>query len=65
MSNTPFLTGETMRLYRRVSKLKPSSMLDHEPVDPQDTVNMATEAKKRQILEQARTEVLNRIRDGR
>jgi hypothetical protein len=48
-----------------VAKLKPSSILEHEQGESLETVNTSTDAKKRQVLEQARTEVLDRIREDR
>ncbi len=63
MTVLPFQINEVMHLYNRVSKLKPSTILEREQHQAQDIVNISPEAKKRQILEQARTEVLERIRD--
>lgn len=63
MTVLPFQINEVMHLYNRVSKLKPSAILEREQPQAQDIVNISPEAKKRQILEQARTEVLERIRD--
>jgi hypothetical protein len=59
-----FQTNEVMQLYNRISKLKPSMILDkEEQPEPQDVVKISAEAKKKQILEQARSEVLERIRE--
>ncbi|HTF99745.1 MAG TPA: hypothetical protein VK654_04055 [Nitrospirota bacterium] len=57
--------SEAIHLYSRLSKLKPSILLDREQSEPQDVVHISAEAKKRQILEQARTEVLAQIRNTR
>jgi uncharacterized phage-associated protein len=65
MANPPIQMNEMMRLYNRVAKLKPSSILEHEQGESLETVNTSTDAKKRQVLEQARTEVLDRIREDR
>jgi hypothetical protein len=62
MTVTPFQLNEAMHLYNRLSKLKPSAILEKEPSEPRDVVNVSAEAKKRQILDQARTEVLDQIR---
>jgi hypothetical protein len=51
-----------MHLYNRVSKLKPSTILEKELGEPKDVVNISAEGKKRQILDQARNEVLDQIR---
>jgi len=65
MANPPIQMNEMMPLYNRVAKLKPSSILEHEQGESLETVNTSTDAKKRQVLEQARTEVLDRIREDR
>lgn len=65
MTIFPFQINEVMHLYNRVSKLKPIALLEREQGEPQDVVNISAEAKKRQILEQARSEVLERIRETR
>ena len=63
MSGFPFEINEVMHLYNRVQKLKPSAILEREQKEPQDVVQISAEGKKRQIVEQARTEVLDRIRN--
>ena len=64
MAVVPFQTHEVIQLYNRISKLKPSMILDKdEQVEPQDVVVISAEAKKKQILEQARSEVMERIRE--
>lgn len=65
MTVFPFQLSEVMHLYNRVSKLKPSAILEKEATEPKDVVNISAEGKKRQILDQARTEVLDRIRQTR
>ena len=65
MTVTPFQIYEAMHLYNRLSKLKPSAILEKERGEPRDVVNVSAEAKKRQILDQARTEVLDHIRRAR
>ena len=65
MTVFPFQINEVMHLYNRVSKLKPSNILEKEQTEPQDIVRISTEGKKRQILEQTRGEVLDRIRDAK
>jgi hypothetical protein len=54
----PFQINEVMHLYNRLSKLKPSSVFDKDQGEPQDIVRISAEAKKRQVLAQARTEAL-------
>ncbi|MFA5074325.1 MAG: hypothetical protein WC539_10570 [Nitrospirota bacterium] len=58
-------SNEMFRLYERVSKLKPSLILEKEPAEPEDIVNISTEAKKKQVLEQTRSEVLDKIRQAK
>ncbi len=65
MTVLPFQINEVMHLYNRLSKLKPSAILDRDRAEPQDVVNISAEAKKRQILDQARTEVLEQIRKAK
>jgi len=63
MAIAPFQTTEVVQLYNRIFKLNPSMILDkEEKTEPQDMVKISAEAKKKQIIEQARTEVLERIR---
>lgn len=64
MTIFPFQINEVMHLYNRVSKLKPSAILEREAAEPRDVVNISTEAKKRQVMDQARADVLERIRSG-
>jgi hypothetical protein len=65
MTILPFQINEVMHLYNRVSKLSPSTILDREKDEPQDIVNISPEAKKKQIIQQAKSEVLERVRDTR
>lgn len=65
MTAFPFQINEVMHLYNRVSKLKPSTILEREQKEPQDVVSISAEGKKKQVLEQARTEVLERIRGAK
>jgi hypothetical protein len=58
----PFQINELVHLYSGVSKLKPSTILERDSGEPRDGVTIFSEGKKRQILDQARTEVLDRIR---
>ena len=64
MTVFPFQVSEALHLYNRLSKLKPSAILEKEPGEPRDVVNISSEAKKRQILDQTRTEVLDHIRQA-
>ncbi|MGD0884133.1 MAG: hypothetical protein ABSA46_04515 [Thermodesulfovibrionales bacterium] len=63
MTVFPFQINEVIHLYNRVSKLKPSMILDKEPEEPPDFVQISAEAKKKQVLDLAKNEVLERIRD--
>jgi hypothetical protein len=65
MSIFPFQFSEAASLFNRVSKLNPSAVIEKEQAGPQDVVNISSEAKKRQIIEQARSEVIERIRQTR
>ena len=65
MTVMPFQINEVMHLYNRLSKLKPSAILERDQAEPQDVVNISAEAKKRQVMDQARTEVLEQIRKTR
>ncbi len=62
MTVMPFQINEVMHLYNRLSKLKPSAILERDQAEPRDVVNISAEAKKRQVMDQARTEVLEQIR---
>jgi hypothetical protein len=63
MTVFPFQINEVAHLYNKLSKLKPSTILDKEQPEPQDVVSISTEGKKRQVLDQTRTEVLTQIRN--
>lgn len=65
MTVLPFQVNEVMSLYGRVSKLKPSNILEKEKEEPLDIVNISAEARKKQVLSQAKNEVLERIRDAK
>jgi hypothetical protein len=63
MTVFPFQINEVIHLYNRVSKLKPSMILEKEPEEPADFVQISSEAKKKQVLDLAKNEVLKRIRE--
>jgi hypothetical protein len=63
MTVSAFQINEVMRLYNRLSKLKPGALLEHEQDEQQDVVRISAEAKKRQVLDQTKTDVLARIRN--
>jgi hypothetical protein len=59
----PFQFSEVVTLYNRVSKLNPSAMIEREQAETRDIVNISTDARKKQIIEQARNEVIKKIRN--
>lgn len=67
MTIFPNQIGEVLHLYNRVSKMKPSTLLEKESdsTGPRDMVSISEDAKKQQILSQAKSEVLERIRDAK
>lgn len=65
MTIYPFQLNEANNIYNRLSKLKPTTFLEKEIDEPQDIVSISTEAKRRQILEQAKAEALEKIRQAR
>ncbi len=62
MTALPVHIREVIHLYEKSSKLKTSSKPKKDDNEPQDIVNISTEAKKKQILEQAKKTVIERIR---
>lgn len=62
MSIFPFQFSEVASLYNRISKLNSSTIIEKEKEEPQDIVNISSEARKKQVVEQARTEVMKSIR---
>jgi hypothetical protein len=62
MMGFSYQINEVMHLYNRVSKLKTSAILEKDQGGPQDFVNISSEGEKRQIMDQARTDVLDNIR---
>lgn len=63
MNILPFQINEVVQLYNRVAKLKPSTILEREQSEPQDVVSISAEGRKKQIVAQAKSEVLDRIRE--
>jgi len=63
MTIYPFQLYEVMHLYNRVSKLRNPANIDREEQEPQDIVNISSEAKKKQIIKETKKEVLNKIRE--
>ena len=64
------LTGEVVRIYNKDLRLKPSAALEKESItlekkqgEPKDTVQISSEAKKKLIVEQAKNEIMERIRN--
>lgn len=62
MTIYPFQLYELMHLYGRTSKLKNPSIIEKDEQEPQDVVNISSEAKKRQIIEETKKEVLQKLR---
>ena len=65
MTINPFQINQMMQTYNRGLKLKPGTLFEKENPDPKDVVMISSEAKKKQILEEARGAVLERIRQGK
>lgn len=61
-----FLFGknDAVKLYTRVSKLNPITLLEKGQAEPQDIGGISAEGKKRQILAQTKNEVLERIKNA-
>jgi hypothetical protein len=62
MSIFTYQVNEVAGVSSRISKINPATIIEKEREDPQDVVNISTEARKRQIFGQARSEVMERIR---
>jgi len=62
MLSVPVQFHDIIRFYERVNKLKPNFLSDRERETNPDLLNISAEAKKKLVLEQARTEVLEKIR---
>jgi hypothetical protein len=62
MSTLPIHMHEVIRFYERVNKLKPASLEDRTRILGPDLLNISSEAKKRLVREQARYEVLEKIK---
>jgi len=60
MTIFPFPINEAAQVYNKASRLKPSAAPEKERGGPRDVVNISDEAKRRQALDQARSEVLDR-----
>jgi len=62
MSTSPVNYPEVIRFYERVTHLKPASLADKGQNNSSDLLNISAEAKKKFVLEQAFSEVLERIK---
>ena len=62
MSTIPVHFQEVIRFYERVNKLRNSSSEDRARASGPDLLNISSEAKKRLVMEQARNEVLEKIK---
>jgi hypothetical protein len=65
MAILPFQTDGVIHLHNRLSKIKPSTILNNKEPGISNVVDISAEGKKRQILDQARTEVLKHIRQSK
>jgi hypothetical protein len=62
MSTNPVNFHEVIRFYERVNKLKPTSLAERLRSNSQELINISAEAKKKLVLDQARNEVLEKIK---
>jgi hypothetical protein len=66
MAILPLQTDEVVHLHNRLSKIKPSTILNNkEPGISKIIIDISAEGKKKQILDQAKTEVLEHIRQSK
>lgn len=63
MTILPSLIDNVINVYNRVSKLKTSDILEKDQEYPQDTVSISSKAKKMRVIEDAKKEVLEKIRE--
>jgi len=62
MSTLPVNFHEVIRFYERVNRLTPASFTDRGQNNGSDLLNISAEAKRRFVLKQARSEVLEKIK---
>jgi hypothetical protein len=62
MSTLPVNFNEVIRFYERVNRLKPASFTDRGQNNSSDLLNISAEAKRRFVLKQAQSEVLEKIK---
>jgi hypothetical protein len=62
MSTLPVNFHEVIRFYERVNRLTPASFTDRGQNTSSDLLNISAEAKRRFVLKQARSEVLEKIK---
>lgn len=67
MTIFPYRIHEMLSLYngQRASNAKPSPAAETDQGEAQDIIEISAEAKKRQILEQAKADVPDRIRSAK
>lgn len=63
MTILPSLIDNVIHVYNKVSKFKTSDILEKEQEYPQDTVFISIKAKKMRVMEDAKKEVLETIRE--
>lgn len=62
MSTIPIHFHDVFRVYERVTKLKTSAQEDRGRSGSRDLINISSEAKKRFVIAQAQSEVLEKIK---
>ena len=62
MSTIPIHYHEVIRFYQRLNKLKPVSITEKTRLNNSDSLSISSEAKKRLVMEQARSEVFEKIK---
>jgi hypothetical protein len=62
MSTIPVHFQEVIRFYERVNKLRNASPSDRFRVSVPDSLNISSEAKRRLVMDQARNQVLAKIK---
>jgi hypothetical protein len=62
MSTIPIHFHEVIRFYERVNKLKPTSLTERLRSNSPDLINISAEAKKKLVMDQARNEVLEKLK---
>lgn len=64
MTINPFQVNGVANIYNKYLKQRVSEIIDREREEPEDLVSISAEARKRNLIDQAKEEVLKTIKES-